>query len=49
MTIYECQKMAEYLYGCARESTIAGSAVTFQLIAAGWSQLARGLMFGEEA
>jgi hypothetical protein len=49
MTIYECQKMAAYLYGCAREATITGNAVTFQLIAASWSKLARDRMFGEEA
>jgi hypothetical protein len=48
MTVEECQKMAEYLYGCARESTIAGNAVTFQLIAASWSKLARDRMFGED-
>jgi hypothetical protein len=49
MTVEECQRVAAHLYASARESTIADNAVTFQLIAARWSQLARDRMFGEEA
>jgi len=49
MTVYECQKMAAHLYELARESSIADWAISYQLIAARWSQLARDRMFGEDA